>query len=69
MHTQHLTIEEDIEFPKVASAKQMAEKNLEAKYIGRLGSLPQFHLGSNLDKECSNVFYNPYTTILLTCTS
>jgi hypothetical protein len=40
MHTQHLTIEEDIEFLKVASAKQMVGKNLEAKYIGRLGSLP-----------------------------
>jgi hypothetical protein len=50
MHTQYLTIEEDIEFPKVSSAMQMPEKSLKAKHIGRLGSLPQFHLGSNLDK-------------------
>jgi hypothetical protein len=69
MHTQYLTNEEDIEFPKVSSAKQMPEKGLEAKQIGTLGSLPQFHLGSNLDKECSIVLYNPCTTILLTCTS
>jgi hypothetical protein len=26
MHIQYITIEEDIEFPKVASAKQMPEK-------------------------------------------
>jgi hypothetical protein len=45
MHTQYITIEEDIEFPKVTSAKQMPGKSLEAKHIGRLGSLPQFHLG------------------------
>jgi hypothetical protein len=52
----------------VSSAKQMPRKSLEAKQIGRLGSLPQFHLGSNLDKECSIVFYNPCTTILMTRT-
>jgi hypothetical protein len=69
MHTQYLTIEEDIEFPKVSSAKQMPRKSLKAKHIGRMGSLPQFYLGSNLDKECSIVFYNPCATILLTCTS
>jgi hypothetical protein len=40
MHTQYLTNEEDIEFPKVPSAKQMFGKSLEAKHIGRLGSLP-----------------------------
>jgi hypothetical protein len=44
-------------------------KGLEANDIGRLGSLPQFHLGSNLDKECVIVLYNPCTTILMTCTS
>jgi hypothetical protein len=32
MHTQYLAIEEDIEFPKVASAKQMPRKSLEAKH-------------------------------------
>jgi hypothetical protein len=69
MHTTYLTNEEDIEFPKVSSAKQMHENSLEAKHIGKLGSLPQFHLGSNLDKEYSIVFYNPCTTILVTCTS
>jgi hypothetical protein len=69
MNTQYLTIEEYIEFPKVSSAKQMPGKSLEAKHIGRLGSLTQFHLGSNLDEECSIAFYNPCTTILLTCTS
>jgi hypothetical protein len=69
MHIHYLTIEEDVEFSKVLSAKQMSGKSLDAKDIGRLGSLPQFHMGSNLDKECSIVFYNPCTTILLTCTS
>jgi hypothetical protein len=69
MHIQYLTVEEDIEFPKVPSVKQMPVKSLEAKHIGILGSLPQFHLGSNLDKEYSIVFYSPCTTILLTCTS
>jgi hypothetical protein len=44
MHTQYLTIEGDIEFPKVPSANQMPGKILEAKHIGRFGSLPQFHL-------------------------
>jgi hypothetical protein len=44
MHTQYLTNEEDIEFQKVSSAKQMRVKSLEAKHIGRLGSLPQFCL-------------------------
>jgi hypothetical protein len=68
MHTQFLTIEEDIEFLKVSSAKQMPKKSLEAKHIGGLGSLSQFHLGSNLDKEYLIVFYNPCTTILLICT-
>jgi hypothetical protein len=56
MHTQYLTIEEDIEFSKVLSAKQMPRKSLKAKHIGRLRSVPQFHMGSNLDKECSIVF-------------
>jgi hypothetical protein len=69
MNTQYLTIQEDIEFIKVSSAKQMPRKSMEAKHIGRLKSLPQFHLGSNLEKEYSIVFYNPCTTILLTCTS
>jgi hypothetical protein len=54
MHTPYLTIEEGIEFPKVSPAKQMPGKSLEAKQIGRMG------------KECSIVFYNPFTTILLT---
>jgi hypothetical protein len=66
MHTQYLKIDEDIEFPKVSSAKQMSEKGLKAKHIGRLRSLAQFHLGSNLDKEYSIVLCNPCTTILLT---
>jgi hypothetical protein len=69
MHTQYLAIEEDIEFPKVPAAEKMPKKSLKAKHIGRLGSLPQFHLGSNLDEECSIVFYNTCATILLTCTS
>jgi hypothetical protein len=56
MHTQYLTNEEDIEFPKVSSAKEMTGNSREAKHIGRLGSLSQFHLGSNLDKDCSIVF-------------
>jgi hypothetical protein len=69
MNTQYLTNEEDIEFSNVKSAKQMPGKSLDAKHIGRLGSLPQFYLGSNLDKECSIVFYNSFATILMTCTS
>jgi hypothetical protein len=69
MHTQYLTIEEDIEFRKVLSANQMPGKSLKAKHIGKLKILPQSHLGSNLDEECSVVFYNPCDTILLTCTS
>jgi hypothetical protein len=69
VHTQYLTIDEDIEFPKMSSAKQMPGKILEAKHVERLGSLPQFYLGLNLDKEYSIVFYNPFTTILMTCTS
>jgi hypothetical protein len=69
MHKQHLKNEEDIDFSKVSSAKQMPENSLEAKHKGQLGSLPQFYLGSNLDKKCSIVFYNPCTTILMTCTS
>jgi hypothetical protein len=69
MHIPYLTIEEDIEFSKVSSAKQMPEKSMKAKHIGRLGSLSQFHLGLNLDKEYFIMFYNPCTTILLTCTS
>jgi hypothetical protein len=68
MHTQYLTNEEDIEFPIVSSAKQMPAKGLEAKHIGRLRSLPQFNLDSNLEKECFIAFYNSCTTIFLTCT-
>jgi hypothetical protein len=66
MHTQDLKIDEDIEFPKVPSAMEMPEKGLEAKRIGRLRSLPQTHLGLNLEKECLISLYNPCTTILLT---
>jgi hypothetical protein len=69
MHTQYLKNEEDIEFPKVSSAKQVPGKSLEAKHIGKLGLLAQFDLGSNLNKECSILFYNPCTTIVMTCTS
>jgi hypothetical protein len=32
MHTQYLTNKEDIEFPKVSSAKQMPGNSLEAKH-------------------------------------
>jgi hypothetical protein len=66
MHKQYLTNEEDIEFQIVSSAKQMPRNSLETKHIGKLESLPQFHLGSNLDNECSIVFYNPCTIILVT---
>jgi hypothetical protein len=69
MHKQYLTNKEDIEFLKVSSTKQMPGNSLGTKDIGKLGSLLQFHLGSNLDKECSIVFYNPCATVLLTCTS
>jgi hypothetical protein len=65
MHKQYLTNEEDIKFPKVSSAKQMPGISLELN-TGKLEILPQFHLGSNLDKECSIGFYHPYATILLT---
>jgi hypothetical protein len=69
MHIQYLKIEEDIGFPKVLSAKQMPEKSLEAKHIGRLRSLPQFYLGSNLDTEWSIVIPKVCTISWLTCTS
>jgi hypothetical protein len=39
MHTQYLTNEEDIEFTKVSSAKQIPGKSMEVKHIGRLGSM------------------------------
>jgi hypothetical protein len=47
MHTPYLTNEEDIEFPKVLSAKQCLGKSLGAKLIGRLSV------------EWSIVFHNP----------
>jgi hypothetical protein len=56
MHTQDLTIDEDIEFSKVPSTKEMPEKGLLAKHIGRLSSLPQIHSGSNMEKECLILF-------------
>jgi hypothetical protein len=56
MNTQYLKIDEDIEFPKVSSTKEMPKKGLEAKHIGRLRLLQQFHLGSNMEKECSIAF-------------
>jgi hypothetical protein len=43
-------------------------KSLKADYIGRLGSLTQFHLDSDLDKEYSNVTYKHCTSIWMTCT-
>jgi hypothetical protein len=46
----------------------LLRKSLKSKYIGRLRSLPQFHMDSNLDMECSIVFYNPCTTNLETFT-
>jgi hypothetical protein len=52
----------------VISAKQIPGTSLELK-TGKLETLSQFHLGSNLDKDCSIVFYNPCYAILLTCTS
>jgi hypothetical protein len=69
MNIQYPKNKEDIEFQKVISAKQMPGKSLEAKHIGKLELLPQSHLGSNLDEECSVMFYTPCATILLTCTS
>jgi hypothetical protein len=54
MHVPYPKIEGDNEFLNVLSAKQMSE-SLKAEYIGRLRSLPQFHLDSNLDKECSKL--------------
>jgi hypothetical protein len=47
----------------------MPRKSLKAKLIGRLRSLPQFHLGSNWGKEWSIVFHRPCSTILITCKS
>jgi hypothetical protein len=68
MHKQYLTNEEDIEFPNVSSVKQMPGISLELN-IGKLEIRPQFHLGSNLENECSIVFYNTFSIILLACTS
>jgi hypothetical protein len=67
MHKQYHTNEEDIGFPKVSTAKQLPEFSLELNTV-KLEILPQLHLGWNLHKECSIVFYNPCATIFLTCT-
>ncbi len=66
MHTQYPAIEENIEFSKVSSAKQLPEFSLNLNTV-KLKILPQLHLGRNLDKECSIVLYNPCAAILLTC--
>jgi hypothetical protein len=66
MHKQYLANEEDIEFPKVSSVKQLSGISLELN-TGKLEILPQFHLGSNLVKECSIVFYNPCARICEKC--
>jgi hypothetical protein len=58
MHTPSLKIEEDIEFPKVITAKQMLE-SLKTKPLGKLRLLPQIHQDSNLDKQCSQVINRP----------
>jgi hypothetical protein len=39
------------------------KKSLEAKHIGRLASLPQFHLASNWDKEWFIVVPKVFTII------
>jgi hypothetical protein len=67
MYKQYLTNKEDIEFSKVSYAKQMSGISLKLN-TEKLKTLPQFHLGSNLDKYCSIVFYRHGVTILLTCT-
>jgi hypothetical protein len=67
MHKQYPSNEEDIGFPKVSTAKQLPEFSLELS-TAKLEILPQLHLGYNLDKGSSSVFYNPFATILLTCT-
>jgi hypothetical protein len=46
----------------------LLRKSLKAEYIGRLRSLPEFYLDSNLDKECSIVIYKVCTISWLTCT-
>jgi hypothetical protein len=43
MHKQYPTNEEDIGFPNVSIAKQLAEFNLELN-TAKLGMLPQLHL-------------------------
>jgi hypothetical protein len=58
MHTPSLKIEEDFEFPKVITAKQMLE-SLKTKPLGKLRLLPQIHQDSNLDKQCSQVINRP----------
>jgi hypothetical protein len=68
MHKQYPKNEEDIGFPKVSSAKQLPEISLELN-TAKLEIPPQLHLGSNLENECSIVFYNPCATILMTFTS
>jgi hypothetical protein len=55
MHTPYLTNNEDIEFLKLSSAKQLTVNSVKTKHIGELGSLPQFHVDLNLDKEYSIV--------------
>jgi hypothetical protein len=65
MHIPSLKIEEDIEFPKVITVKQLP-RSLKTEQLGILRALPQFHQDTNLDKECSQVIYKPCTTTWMT---
>jgi hypothetical protein len=56
MHTPSVKIKEDIELPKVITAKQMPEKT---EQIWGLRLLSQIHQDSNLDKKFSQVIYKP----------
>jgi hypothetical protein len=62
MHKQYPTNEEDIGFPKVPSAKQLPEINLELN-TAKLEILPKLHLSSNLG-EISNCLKGVFHCVL-----
>jgi hypothetical protein len=68
MHTASPKIKEDMKIPKVLTIKQYSRKNLESDKTGILGSLPQMHQDSNLDKDSFQVTYKHFTLIWGICT-
>jgi hypothetical protein len=68
MYKQYLTNKKILNFQMCHLLSKCLNQS-GTKHIGKLEILPQFHLGSNVNKECSIVFYNHCPTIMLTFTS